>query len=136
MRAAIGVGSQPFADGNLAVELALVGDVMYSQAPRLEALLDARLKVVIYNGALDLICGAPLTERYLPRLDWRGAADWRAARRVQWHDAAGGTVAGYARGAANLLQVVMRGAGHMAPFDQPARALDLITRFVEGRAFD
>lgn len=45
-------------------------------------------------------------------------------------------VAGYARSSANLVNVVMRGAGHMAPYDQPLRSLDLITRFVDGTAFD
>ena len=60
VRTALGVGNRPYSDGNLAVELALKGDVMYSQKPRLEALLTGGLKVLVYNGALDLICGAPL----------------------------------------------------------------------------
>ena len=45
-------------------------------------------------------------------------------------------IAGFARSYANLVNVVIRGAGHMAPYDQPLRALDLITRFVNGTAFD
>ena len=135
VRAATGVGAHPYVDGNVAVEVALVGDVMFSQLPRVEGLLQAGLKVAIYNGALDLICGAPLTERYLPTLDWPGADAWRAQRRAIWHDAAG-NVAGYARSALNLVQVVMRGAGHMAPYDRPEDSLDLISRFVEGRAFN
>ena len=39
VRSAIGVGNAKYNDGNLAVELALVGDVMFSQKPRVEALL-------------------------------------------------------------------------------------------------
>ena len=31
------------------------------------------------------------------------------------------------------LQVVVRDAGHMVPGDQPARALDMIERFIQGR---
>jgi vitellogenic carboxypeptidase-like protein len=145
VRAAIGVGSQPYADGNVAVEVALTADVMYSQRQRVEALLQStqpRYKVLIYNGALDLICGAPLTERYVSVMDWPGAPSFSAARRSVWLDPqfSDGTVSGYVRAAESadagiLMQAVMRGAGHMAPFDQPSRALDLITRFVDGTGF-
>jgi vitellogenic carboxypeptidase-like protein len=138
VRAALGVGAAPFNDGNLAVEIALINDVLFSQKPRVEALLAAGLKVLIYNGALDLICGAPLTERYTASMVWPGAAGFAAAPKALWHDTAypGGAIAGYARTYANFVNVVMRGAGHMAPFDQPSRSLDLITRFVRGAAFD
>jgi len=143
VRAAIGVGSAPYLDGNVAVEIALIGDVMYSQRPRVEALLQStepRYKVLIYNGALDIICGAPLTERYVALLAWPGSAAFAAARRGVWVDPAvpdGSVVSGYVRAAQDpqagfLAQGVIRGAGHMAPFDQPERSLDLITRFVNG----
>ena len=139
VREAIGVGAHAYNDGNLAVELALVADVLYSQKPRLEGLLQAGKKVLIYNGALDIICGAPLTERYLPLLEWQGAGAWAESKRTLWHDASvpgGGVIAGYARVAANLQQVVIRGAGHMAPFDQPERSYALITNFIDGRDFE
>ena len=138
VRAALGVGNASYLDGNLAVEIALEGDVMYSQKPRVEALLQAGYAVLIYNGALDLICGAPLTENYIQLLEWEGNAAWNAAPKALWHDTAypGGAIAGYARAASNLTFVVMRGAGHMCPFDQPSRSLDLITRFVSGGAFN
>ena len=138
VRAAIGVGAHPFNDGNVAVEVALIGDVLFSQKPRVEALLQSGFKVLIYNGALDLICGAPLTERYLPLLEWQGSDAWPQTRRTLWHDLdyPGGAIAGYARGTANLLQVVIRGAGHMAPFDQATRTKDMISRFIDGRDFD
>jgi vitellogenic carboxypeptidase-like protein len=115
VRAALGVGAAPFNDGNLAVELALKGDGGFSQKPRLEALLAAGVRALIYNGALDLICGAPLTLRYIDELAYPDAAAFRAAPKVIWHDVgAAGTVAGYARTAGALTNVVMRGAGHMA----------------------
>ena len=137
VRTAIGVGAQqPYADGNPLVEQALQGDVMFSQRPQLESLLQQGYNVLVYNGALDLICGAPLTERYMNVLQWVGAAQWLATPRSPWLDADGsGAVSGYSRSAQNLAQVVMRGAGHLAPFDQPRRSLDLITRFVSGRGY-
>ncbi len=115
VRAALGVGTRPFNDGNIAVELALKGDVMFSQKPNLEALLAHGYKVLLYNGALDLICGAPLTERYVPLLDWQGRGGWNASPKVQWKDVdVQGAVSGYSRSFENLNHVIMRGAGHMA----------------------
>jgi len=139
VRTAIGVGSNTYNDGNLQVELALKGDVMFSQKPRLEAILQAGKKVLIYNGALDLICGAPLTERYVPLLNWSGNTAWNASPKVLWHDIdypGNSTISGYSRSYQNLNQVVIRGAGHMAPFDAPSRSLDLITRFINNQEFN
>ena len=44
-------------------------------------------------------------------------------------------VAGYARQVNNFRQVLIRGAGHLVPQDQPERALDMITRFINGESF-
>ena len=118
VRNALGVGTRKYNDGNLAVELALTGDVMFTQKPRIEALLTAGLRVLIYNGALDLICGAPLTERYVPLLQWPGAAAFNATPKALWHDPIypGGAISGYARETNNFVNVVMRGAGHVSSF--------------------
>jgi vitellogenic carboxypeptidase-like protein len=104
---------------------------MYSLAPQLAYLLDAGYPVLAYNGQLDVICGAPLTERYLMQLPWRGLSAYQAAGRTAWFGA-DGTVSGYARRALNLTQIIVRGAGHILPFDQPVRALDMVNRFISG----
>ena len=43
--------------------------------------------------------------------------------------------AGYVRQTGNFVQVVIRDAGHMVPTDQPERAYDMISRFIEGTPF-
>lgn len=45
-------------------------------------------------------------------------------------------MAGYYRTVGNFTQLVVRGAGHMVPGDQPVRALDMIRRFVQGKPFN
>lgn len=40
--------------------------------------------MLIYNGQLDLIVGAPLTETMLPTVDWSGAQAFAAAKKVIW----------------------------------------------------
>jgi vitellogenic carboxypeptidase-like protein len=88
------------------------------------------------SGQNDIILGPPLTENALrsPALaTWSRQADFVKAPKAAWH--VGADLAGYARAVGNFAYVVVRGAGHMVPGDQPVRALDLITRFVEGRPF-
>ena len=75
----------------------------------------------------------------LDSLDWSGAATYASAPKTVWRvegvDEGGAIdpIAGYCRSAQNFTFAVVRGAGHMVPTDQPQRALDLITRFVDGR---
>ena len=45
-------------------------------------------------------------------------------------------VAGYARQVGNFTFVVVRGAGHIVPGEQPERAFDMIERLVEGKGYD
>ena len=55
----------------------------------------------------------------------------RKGRRFQLcHHRLGNDVAGYVRVVNKFVQAVVRGAGHILPFDQPERALDLIQKFV------
>lgn len=84
-----------------------------------------------------MIIGAALTERFLPGVAWHGQAAYKAAPKAVWRITPSDTeVAGYARVVGNFTQVVVRGAGHIVPGDQPERGLDMITRFVEGRGYE
>ena len=95
-----------------------------------------RYKVLIYSGQLDVIIGAALTQRFLPGVAWHGQAAYNAAPKAVWRvKPTDVEVAGYARVVGNFTQVVVRGAGHIVPGDQPERALDMISRFVEGRGY-
>ena len=94
-------------------------------------------KVLIYSGQLDVIIGAALTEAFLPGVQWSGQAAYRSARKAVWRiHPSDKEVAGYVRAVGNFTQVVVRAAGHIVPGDQPERALDMISRFVEGRAYE
>ena len=98
---------------------------------------DPPYKVLIYSGQLDVIIGAALTESFLPGVAWSGQAAYNAANKSVWRVHPKDTeVAGYARTVGNFSQVVVRAAGHIVPGDQPERALDMISRFVEGRAYE
>ncbi|KAJ1459029.1 Alpha/Beta hydrolase protein [Pelagophyceae sp. CCMP2097] len=136
IRKALHVGKVDFGKHARDCEKALLGDFHVSYRPELETVLNASYKVLIYSGQLDVIIGTALTERALPFLQWPGAAALADADRAVWRIKPTDTeVAGFATQVGNFTRVVVRAAGHIVPGDQPARALDMITRFIEGTPY-
>ncbi|XP_037641020.1 probable serine carboxypeptidase CPVL [Sebastes umbrosus] len=134
VRRAIHVGNLMFHDGS-EVKKYLLQDLMKSIKPWLGVLMD-NYRVLIYNGQLDVIIAAPLTERFLPTVNWTGAAEYKTAPRFHWKLQPSDTeVAGYVRQVGEFYQVIIRGGGHILPYDQPARSFDMIDRFLSTKGF-
>ncbi|KAI8515365.1 hypothetical protein Bbelb_061780, partial [Branchiostoma belcheri] len=134
VRKAIHVGNLTFHDGS-EVEKHLLSDVMKSVAPWITTIMD-NYKVLIYNGQLDVIVAGPLTENFLWSLPWSGLKKYQKSDRTVWKVNPSDTeVAGFVRQVGNFYQVIVKGGGHILPFDQPERAFDMIDRFVSGRGF-
>ncbi|XP_006824615.1 putative serine carboxypeptidase CPVL [Saccoglossus kowalevskii] len=139
VRKAIHVGNLTYNDGSK-VEQNLIEDICKSVKPWLIELLNSDYKVLLYSGQLDIIVSAPLTERFLWMLPWKHLSDYQKADRKVWKVQKTDTeVAGYVRavgpGNGNFFQVIVRGAGHLAPFDQPERVLNMLNRFIEGNSW-
>lgn len=80
-------------------------------------------------------------------LRWTGQQGYLNATRVQWWaDVPSSTPtststtstnerapAGWVQKYGLLTEAVVAGAGHLAPMDQPARAFDMVVRFIEGK---
>eukprot|EP01138_Halocafeteria_seosinensis_P011635 gb/GECG01011885.1/.p1 GENE.gb/GECG01011885.1/~~gb/GECG01011885.1/.p1 ORF type:complete len:490 (+),score=48.11 gb/GECG01011885.1/:1-1470(+) len=130
-RKAIHVGSTTFGPGSK-VEKYLIPDVMDTMKPELTVVM-TNYKVLIYNGQLDVIIGGPLTESFLPKVEWPGRNEYLNATRNVWHF--NGSIAGYVRQVRSFTQAIVRGAGHILPYDQPDRALEMLTNFIEDRPF-
>jgi vitellogenic carboxypeptidase-like protein len=122
-----------------AVERALIPDVMQSVKSELDVLMQ-NYDVLLYSGQLDVIIGALLTDQFVPTLSWPGAGAFTAAPRNVWK--LQNDVAGYAKQVTaktaqgksiTFVRAVVRGAGHIVPFDKPAAALDMVQRFVDGK---
>jgi len=139
-RDAMHTGSIPYHVLNATVEEYLLADWMVGVVDFLVPLLE-NYKVLIYSGQLDIILGAPLTEQFLhgKRLaGWSGQADFIAAKKSVWKmqlPKGDADLAGYSKVLGKVNYVVVRGAGHMVPGDQPLRAIDMINRFVQGQPF-
>lgn len=134
VRKAIHVGNLTYNDGS-AVEKHLLNDVMDTVKPWVAILMD-NYKVMFYNGQLDIIIPVPMTEAFLLTVPWSGLQKYMEADRLIWRvNPADREVAGFVRQVGSFYQVVVRGAGHILPYDQPERGLDMITRFVENMSF-
>ncbi|XP_034375377.1 putative serine carboxypeptidase CPVL [Arvicanthis niloticus] len=135
VRQAIHVGNQNFSDGAV-VERYLREDTVKSVKPWLTEIMNY-YKVLIYNGQLDIIVAASLTERSLMTMDWKGSRAYKRTRRKVWKIfKSDNEVAGYVRRVGKFHQVIVRGGGHILPYDQPMRSFDMINRFIYDRGWE
>ncbi|XP_012576512.1 PREDICTED: probable serine carboxypeptidase CPVL [Condylura cristata] len=135
VRQAIHVGNRTFNDGS-EVEKYLRKDTVQSVKPWLTEIMN-NYKVLIYNGQLDIIVAAPLTELSLMAMNWKGAKEYRTVERKVWRIfKSDSEVAGYVRQVNDFCQVIVRGGGHILPYDQPLRSFDMINRFIYERGWD
>lgn len=127
-RRSIHVGNLTFhdSDGENKVANFLKLDFMDSVASWVEEILEA-YHVCIYNGQLDIIVAYPLTRDYLKHLRFSDASYYKVVPRNIWR--VDDDVAGYTKHAGNLLEVMVRNAGHMVPADQPKWMYNLIYQF-------
>lgn len=134
VRKAIHVGNLTYNSGDK-VEAALENDIFQSVKPWLAEVMN-NYKVLIYSGQLDIIVALPLTEAMLQTTPWKYLDLYKKADRSVWYVNPEDTeVAGYVRNVKDFYQVMIRGAGHIAPYDQPQRSFDMIERFISGRGF-
>ncbi|XP_074658819.1 putative serine carboxypeptidase CPVL isoform X2 [Tubulanus polymorphus] len=135
VRKAIHVGRLNYNDGKT-VETHLMVDVLQSVKPWVVQILNNNYKTLIYSGQLDVIIAFPLTEQFLRMLNWRGQTRYLKTERHIWRIHPNDReVAGFVRVVDNLYQVMVRGGGHILPFDQPERSFDMIDRFISNKPF-
>jgi vitellogenic carboxypeptidase-like protein len=135
VRKAIHVGNLTFhgLDGEEnKVEEHLKLDIMDTVAPYLTELLND-YRICFYNGQLDIIVAYPLSINFIRKLNFPNKDDYMNAPRYIWK--MDKDIAGYVHETANIIDVLVRKAGHMVPYDQPKFAFDLLTRFTSGKAY-
>jgi len=127
--------SYVYVSGNETVEEYLLDDWMRSVKDKLVVLLE-NYRTMIYSGQNDIILSAAACQNFLNQLQWKGGDAWHRAPHQIWklHEK-NANPAGYVKQGASLTYAVVRDAGHLLPQDQPERALDLITRFIDNKPF-
>lgn len=104
-----------------------------STLPYIAELLDEKVRVLVYNGDRDLSTCAQGSEMLLDSMEWHGKSGWPTAPRGLW--TTDGQVSGYSKEHNGLYFVVVYNSGHLVPFNVPAPALDLVTRFLLDKTF-
>ncbi|KAF5308714.1 hypothetical protein FQR65_LT06075 [Abscondita terminalis] len=132
VRNAIHVGNSTFHDSDLVLNY-LREDFCQSVAPWISELLE-HYRIMFYNGQVDLIVPYPLVVNVLKQLKFSGADEYKKAPRHKWY--VGEDLAGYLKQGGNLVEAMVRLAGHKVPLDQPEWSFDLITRFVHNELID
>jgi len=91
------------------------------------------IRVLIYNGVYDMDCNFMGTDNWLASLEWPDGEKFNRQARVPWKD--DGELLGHYRKTGNLTQMLVTGAGHLVPMDQPKVALTMLDKFLKNLAF-
>eukprot|EP00455_Lapot_gusevi_P050454 TRINITY_DN7314_c0_g1_i2.p1 TRINITY_DN7314_c0_g1~~TRINITY_DN7314_c0_g1_i2.p1 ORF type:complete len:119 (-),score=14.99 TRINITY_DN7314_c0_g1_i2:365-721(-) len=109
-------------------------DWMQNLGKKIPDLLAANIRVMIYAGDMDFICNWIGNKAWTLQLPWADQASFAAAQDLPWY--LDQIEAGLVRSVGNsntkalFSFVQVHGAGHMAPMDQPARILHVVTQFM------
>ena len=92
-----------------------------------------KMKVLIYNGLYDMDCNFMGTDAWLASIEWLDGDEFNATARTPWN--ADGKLLGHTRKVGKLTQVIVDGAGHLVPMDQPGSALTMLKNFMHNLSF-
>lgn len=130
IRRKIHVGNLSLNNGERVVEN-LENDAMKSIVDKLRTIADGNDRILIYNGLLDLIIPSASTSNWIELFQWKGADDFRRAKRNIWKvEQTDRQVAGYLKQSNNFYFASIRNGGHSAPYDQPRSTYFLIDAFI------
>lgn len=87
---------------------------------------NASYRLLFYTGNFDMsACGFTGTEKILRELKWKGQKEWHKLKRRVWVAPPSATN-GFVKSFANLTQVVIPGAGHLVPMNQPLISREML----------
>ncbi|KAG7446141.1 serine carboxypeptidase [Guyanagaster necrorhizus] len=96
------------------------------------ALLERKVRVLVYVGSYDFICNWVGNNAWTLVLDWSGKETFVNEELREWF--IGGKKAGLTRSSKGLTFATIEGAGHMVPYDKPQESLELVNRWLKGQA--
>ncbi|GJJ76769.1 hypothetical protein EMPS_09128 [Entomortierella parvispora] len=108
----------------------MAGDIMKSAAWMVSELLENDIKVLAFQGVFDFRDAVAGSQTWLDELSWARQDQFLETERELWIRQ--GQLAGYITRVPGLAKVVVLGAGHLAPMDQPTAGLELIRGLVQG----
>ena len=113
-------------------------DFMKPVTREVSELLNANVRVVVFQGQLDMICDTPGAELWLKKLTWPGMPSFFKASSKPLYlkgDTTRNTAA-FLKQYAHLKMYVILKAGHMIPVDAGEMALEMLTQVIGGQEND
>ncbi|DAZ95248.1 TPA: hypothetical protein N0F65_002360 [Lagenidium giganteum] len=111
------------------------GDPMKRFDTQLVDLLnEGKLRLLVYVGDADLMCNWHGNLAWMEALEWKGQTAFQTAEEHAFK-LSNGTQVGLARDSPQMTFVRVFNAGHLVAMDQPAVALELISRFIDSKPF-
>jgi len=118
---------------NMLVHTEMLGDWIGSYAFDIPLLLKANVSVLVYSGTEDFVCNYLGGQNWVKDMEWDYQKQFNGLPLKPW--TVNGKQAGLGKSYEGLTFLEVFDAGHMVPMDQPANALDMITRFIYGQPF-
>jgi carboxypeptidase C (cathepsin A) len=128
-RKALHVGSLDFKFISQEQQSRMHSNFMRSAKPKLDALLEAGYKFLIYVGNMDVTTNHLGVQKMLQTLSWSGGRDLADGTREIWR--VNNKLAGYRTSSGKGTMAIIRNAGHGCSADQPEEVLDVVNMFIE-----
>jgi len=126
-RRALHVGSLEFKFISAEQQTRMEPNFMRSAKPKLDILLEAGYKFLVYVGNVDGTTNHLGVQRMLKSLAWSGGRDLVGGARSIWK--VNDKTAGYKTSSGNATLVIVRNAGHGCSEERPEEVLDAVNTF-------
>ena len=96
-------------------------------------LINYGLRVVVFQGQLDLICSTPAAETWIRKLDWPKLQHYLAIpRKALYVRGKGKQTQAFLKSYENFSLYYIMNAGHMVPYDNGDMALEMVKQVLHG----
>ncbi|XP_059172449.1 probable serine carboxypeptidase CPVL [Physella acuta] len=126
---AVHVGNRTFVSFNLELFEKFGQEFFVSVKPEMAVLMNS-YKVLLFSGDYDVIVSSVTVDMAVQTTPWTGQKSYNQTRRTAWVSE-DGRVRGFYSQTDRFCRVVVKGAGHQTPRDQPETTLDMMMQFVE-----
>ncbi|XP_057291726.1 retinoid-inducible serine carboxypeptidase-like [Hydractinia symbiolongicarpus] len=107
-------------------------DFMKPVIKSVDQLINYGLKVVVFQGQLDMICDTPGAELWIKKLTWPGLNNFLNARRTPLYvEGKGQQTQAFLKSYENFSLYYIMNAGHMVPTDNGEMALQMLSQIIE-----
>ncbi|CAD0195936.1 unnamed protein product [Chrysodeixis includens] len=130
VRELIHVGDASFDYNNQLVYNKMLPDFANSTKPFVEELLE-HYGVMCYSGQLDVILPYSASKHMYATLQWSQREAYLSTPRKRLRRHVNGSVVGYRKAGGNMVEILVRGAGHSVPSDQPDVAKFIYDAFIQ-----